>query len=47
MLARGHTYGPVSVYVCLSVTSQCSLETAERIKLFLARVLSFAYLTLC
>jgi len=32
---RGTSYGPVSVCVCLcpSVTSRCSIKTAERIEL--------------
>jgi len=42
-------YGPVSVCVCLclSVTSRCSIETAERIGLFLAWELPSTYPTLC
>ena len=32
---RGTSHGPVSV-VCLSVTSRCSIETAERIELVFA-----------
>ena len=27
---RGTSHGPVSVYVCLSVTSRCSTKTAKR-----------------
>ena len=33
---RGTGHGPVSVRLCPSVTSRCSIETAERIELVLA-----------
>jgi len=39
------SYGPVSV--CLSVTSRCSIETAERIELALIRELRSTRPALC
>ena len=42
------SYDPVSVCVCLSVTSRSSVETDGRIELvFLARELPSVYPTLC
>jgi len=46
--SAGTSLGPVSVSVCQSVTSRCSIETAERIWLvFLAWKLPSTYPTLC
>jgi len=42
---RGTSHGPVSV--SMSVTSRCSVETAERIELVLARELLSTRPTLC
>jgi len=41
-----YSYGPVSMSLCLSVTSRCSIETAERTELVLAWELSSTYATL-
>ena len=40
-----YSYGPVSMSLCLSVTSRCSIETAERTELVLAWELSSTYAT--
>ena len=46
--SAGTSYGPVSVCVCLSVTSRSSIETAERIGLLFGMgALSSTYSTLC
>jgi len=47
--SAGTSYGPVSVClsVCLSVTSRCSIETAKRIGMVLARMFPSTYYTAC
>ena len=39
--SAGASYGPVSMFVCLSVSSQCSIETDGRIELVFGMLASF------